>query len=83
MKEIINEVESALKQLLSKWMEIAAVKTRYKYNKKILTLLEKEIENNKEIRFMQLMYNIGIVGEEQDRFYEESKSTYKKITSKK
>lgn len=83
MKEIINEVESALKQLLSKWMEIAAVKTRYKYNKKILTLIEKEIENNKEIRFMQLMYNIGIVGEEQDRFYEESKSTYKKITNKK
>lgn len=63
--------------------EIPAVKTRYNYNKKILTLLEKEIENNKEIRFMQLMYNIGIVGEEQDRFYEESKSTYNKITSKK
>lgn len=57
----------------------STIKTRKEYNKKLLLLLEEEIDKNPEIRFIQLLYNTGIIGEKQDRFYEESKLTYHKV----
>lgn len=52
--------------------------TRYEYNKKILDIIKQEIEKNKDLRFIQLLWNLNIVDHE-DRFYEESKETFDKL----
>lgn len=51
---------------------------RYDYNKKILNIIKKEIEENKEFRFIQLLWKLNIINHE-DRFYEESEETFNKI----
>lgn len=52
--------------------------TRYEYNKKILNIIKNEIEKNKDLRFIQLLWNLNIIDHE-DHFYEESKETFDKL----
>ena len=54
--------------------------SRYEFNKMILKRLEKEVEKDKDIRFIQLLWKLDIISNE-DRFYEESKDTFSKLTS--
>ena len=78
---MVKGIRTKINELIEKCIK-NTIKNRYKYNKKILTILDQEIERNKEIRFMQVLYNIGITGIEEDRFYEEPKLTYQKIKGK-
>lgn len=48
---------------------------RYKYNKKLLDIISRAIEKYTDLRFIQLLWKLNIVNNE-DRFYEESKETY-------
>lgn len=52
--------------------------TRYEYNKKILNIIKNEIEENKDLRFIQLLWKLNIIDHE-DHFYEESKETFDKL----
>lgn len=56
--------------------------SRYESNKKILELLKKEVEENPDFRFIQLLWKIKIV-DNTDRFYEESDITLKKCVDNK
>lgn len=51
---------------------------RYENNKKILEILNREVEEYPDFRFIQLLWKLGIVNNE-DRFYEESNETLEKI----
>lgn len=48
---------------------------RYEYNKKLLDIISQAIEKNPDLRFIQLLWKLNIVNNE-DRFHEESKETY-------
>lgn len=50
--------------------------TRYDENKKIVSKISEFIERCPDMRFIQLLWALGIVNSE-DRFYEESEITYK------
>lgn len=52
--------------------------TRYDYNKKILNILSEKIEQCPEMRFIQMLWALGI-DDGQDNFYQESKETYEKV----
>lgn len=54
------------------------LKNRKKYNQKILTILEREVEENPQLRFIQILHILGII-DGTDKFYEEPKLTYEKI----
>lgn len=54
--------------------------TRQEYNRKILEKISKEVENNPDFRFIQLLWKMNIVNHE-DKFYEESKETYSNINN--
>ena len=56
-------------------------KNRHYYNLKILKRLEYMINTYPDIRFTQLLYNMGIDNTEH-RYNEESNITYNKITNK-
>ena len=58
--------------------------TRYEANKKILNILAQTIENNHDLRFIQVLWKLGIINIcndcfIEDRFYEESETTLKKL----
>ena len=58
--------------------------TRYEANKKILETLSKRIEDNHDLRFIQILWNLGIINlcNEwfiEDRFNEESEITLNKL----
>lgn len=67
---------------------------RKEYNEKILTLLKEYLEKYPDIRFIQALWNLGIIDSEvidspgheifvpRDRFYEEPDETYKRIKVK-
>lgn len=56
--------------------------SRYESNKKILEQLKKEVEENPDFRFIQLLWKMKIV-DNTDRFYEESDITLKKCVDNK
>jgi uncharacterized protein YihD (DUF1040 family) len=56
----------------------STLKNRKKYNEKILTILQREVEENPELRFIQILHKVGII-DGTDKFYEEPKLTYEKI----
>jgi len=51
---------------------------RQKYNRELLKIISKEVEAHPELRFIQLLWDLGIVSAE-DRFYEESDETLSRI----
>ncbi len=67
------------------------IRERIEANKKLLKLVEEELCKNPELRFIQALWNLGIIDsieendngtnllEIVDRFYEESKDTLKRI----
>lgn len=52
--------------------------TRQEYNKKILTYLSEKINQCPDMRFVQILWALGI-DDGQDNFYEESKKTLEKV----
>lgn len=58
---------------------------RYISNKKILDIIAKSIDENHDMRFIQILWALGIINSKndiiEDRFYEESEETLKKINS--
>ena len=56
---------------------------RYSANKKILDIIAKSIDENHDMRFIQILWALGIINSKndiiEDRFYEESEETLKKI----
>ena len=57
-------------------MDKQDIENRLLYNKLILKVIEKEIEQHPELRFMQILHNLGII---EDSFYEESVKTFEKL----
>ncbi len=59
---------------------------RKKSNKKILQLLEKTLEESPDLRFIQALWALKIIDQEDnhiiDRFYEESSVTLERIWQK-
>lgn len=53
---------------------------RYENNKQILEILKNSIEENKNLRFVQILWMLNIV-DNTDRFYEEPWITIKRITN--
>lgn len=53
------------------------MKNRYKHNLKILELLSEFLEKHPELRFIQALWALNIVSN-QDRFHEESFETFRK-----
>lgn len=49
-------------------------------NQKILEILKEKVEEYPDLRFIQLLMNLDVVDHE-DRFYEESNVTLKRITN--
>ena len=58
---------------------------RYSANKKILDIIAKSIDENRDMRFIQILWALGIINSKndiiEDRFYEESEETLKKINT--
>ena len=58
---------------------------RYSANKKIFDILAKSIDENRDMRFIQILWALGIINSKndiiEDRFYEESEETLKKINT--
>ena len=58
---------------------------RYSANKKILDIIAKSIDENHDMRFIQILLALGIINSKndiiEDRFYEESEETLKKINT--
>lgn len=48
--------------------------TRYEYNKQILKILSDKVEQCPKMRFVQILWALGI-DDGQDNFYKESKET--------
>ena len=75
----LQEMENKLKQLNKKYEEI--IKNRQKSNKKLLTILEEYITKYPNFRFIQLLWLLDIVNND-DRFYEESVETLEIVLKK-
>lgn len=63
--------------------------TRYENNIKILKHIAKYIDNNPQQRFIQILWNLGIINRIEydsmnieDKYYEESEITLKKLLDK-
>ena len=75
--------EEFLQEQVSNWKE--KVKMRKEYNKKILEVLTKYIEENPEIRFGQALINLNILQNEKDKnvvfdpFLDESVDIYQRM----
>ena len=58
---------------------------RYSANKKILDIIARSIDENHDMRFIQILWALGIINSKndiiEDRFYEESEETLKKINT--
>lgn len=59
---------------------------RQEANKKILEIVTSEVENNPDLRFIQILWKLGIIDSGKfedekiiDRFYEEPEETLKRI----
>lgn len=64
---------------------------RQEANKKILEIVTSEVENNSDLRFIQILWKLGIIDSKKfedekmfyvevlDRFYEEPEETLKRI----
>ena len=59
---------------------------RYSANKKIFDIIAKSIDENRDMRFIQILWALGIINKKdfliEDRFYEESEETLQKIKQK-
>lgn len=55
----------------------AKAELRQEYNLKCLDLIRDIVLANPDLRFTQIIFNLGLA---EDRFYEESIDTYKKIS---
>lgn len=51
---------------------------RLESNKKILSILKEKVEEYPDLRFIQLLMNLDVIDHE-DRFYEESNITLKRL----
>ena len=80
------KLEELLQEQLSNWKE--KLKMRKEYNKKILEVLTKYIEENPEIRFGQALINLNILQNEKDKnvifdpFSDESVDIYQRMSKK-
>ena len=52
---------------------------RLEANRNILVRLEEFIEKNPDLRFIQALWAVGIIERDQDKFYEESVDTERKL----
>ena len=55
--------------------------SRQEANKTILNLLSKAVEKNPDLRFHQLLQNLGIEVPHTDQFYEESSKTLENLVA--
>ena len=75
--------EEFIQEQVSNWKE--KVKMRKEYNKKILKVLTKYLEENPEIRFGQALINLNILQNEKDKnvvfdpFSDESVDIYQRM----
>ena len=51
-------------------------------NRAILAILAVEVERHPEMRFHQLLANVGIEEAGKDKFYEESEKTYEELSKR-
>ena len=63
----------------NKYIDKDAIKNRQFYNKQIINKLSAFIDKYPDLRFGQLLIDLGCVEDSQSLFYEESKDTFKKI----
>ena len=56
-----------------------SLKSRYKDNLAIIRRLAEIIDNYPELRFQQILYIYNIVGNGENKFYEESSETLSKL----
>ena len=77
------KIEEFIQKQVSNWKE--KVKMRKEYNKKILKVLTKYLEENPEIRFGQALINLNILQNEKDKnvvfdpFSDESVDIYQRM----
>ena len=64
--------------MLANYIIVLKMNNRLYYNLKLLHILRRKINENPDLRFQQLLWNLGIENGN-DRFYEESKITYNKV----
>lgn len=57
------------------------IQTRLEANRKILELLTQALEKNPDLRFHQLLQNLGIEVPYTDQFYEESTKTLETLSA--
>lgn len=55
--------------------------TRLEANRKILELLAQALEKNPDLRFHQLLQNLGVEIPHTDQFYEESSKTLENLVA--
>ena len=55
------------------------IKNRYDYNRQIINLLSEYIEKYQEIRFGQLLIDLGCIEDSQITFYEEPKDMLERM----
>lgn len=58
-----------------------ATQTRLEANRKILELLAQALEKNPDLRFHQLLQNLGVEIPHTDQFYEESSKTLENLVA--
>lgn len=55
--------------------------SRQNFNRKIIRILTECVELWPDLRFQQILQNVGIVKPHEDSFFEESENTFKKLES--
>lgn len=82
-QKAIDELKENLLKLKDNHNKIyeEKVKKRQESNKKLLTILKEQIINYPNLRFIQILWMLNIIDEE-DRFYEESEETLKIVLKK-
>lgn len=64
--------------LILNYFKKPKITKRQKYNRELLKIISKEVEKHPELRFIQLLWGLGIINAE-DRFYEEPDITLNRI----
>lgn len=71
----MDKLKEALEKTKKDWEK--KVEVRQKYNLKCLDLIMGFVLANPDLRFTQIIFNLGLA---EDRFYEESIDTYEKLS---
>lgn len=68
-------------RIAKKKSKMPSCNSRQEANRKILGLLAKAVEKNPDLRFHQLLQNLGIEIPHTDQFYEESSKTLEDLVA--